>query len=323
MGKISFIVPLYNDERNIYKCLHSIFLNFAEGDQVIVVDNGSTDGSLDIVKSFSRVIIVERPGKTVSDVRNFGASFASGCFYAFIDSDCVIGKKWRKFVDKCFNDTNISACGAKYSLPEDPCWVERAWYSQKKKKSGAVNYINSGNFIIRKDVFEEMGGFNARLITGEDAEFCARLNLAGYIVWEDPRIEAVHYGNPKNLINFYKQQRWHSLGMLGTFDVCRLDKPLVMTIIHLLFVLLFLVFVLYSWISGNLRFISISFLVFLLIVPVVTSLYRIFHYKNYKFFFQLIVLYFIYYFARMNILIGIIISHFKHKMGMLMSNIIN
>lgn len=295
--KVSFIVPMFNEEKTIDLCLDSINRVKSEEDQVVVVDNGSTDKSVEIVKKYAGVMVINKPDKTVAAVRNAGAAVASGDVLAFIDADCILDFDWREQAVATLALPNVAATGSKVGLPENPTWIEKAWCSQRKSSAGRTGYINSGNFIVVKSKFVNAGGFNENLVAGEDSEFCWRLSREGCVVFENPSIKVKHLGNPKNLWSFFRQQRWHGLGMFGTFKISWLDKPVIMTfafIVSILVAVLILSFGSKQPWSYNLLYSVVS----ILVVPVATALYRCFQYRSFAHFPSLILLYLIYYVAR-------------------------
>lgn len=92
MPKLSVIVPVYNVEQYIDTCLESLVHQTYESLEIIVVDDGSTDGSLAIVKSYQErypdlIQVFEKPNGGLSDARNFGLKHAKGTYIAFMDSD--------------------------------------------------------------------------------------------------------------------------------------------------------------------------------------------------------------------------------------------
>jgi len=302
--KISFVVPAKNEESTIRLCLESIFKEMIQGDQLIVVDNGSTDKTIAIVKSLSNVLLLEKPDTSVAGLRNEGARVASGDILGFIDADCVIKPGWRHKVIHSLRVPNVAATGAKYSLPEHPHWIEMVWFSQRRESSGEVKYINSGNLAVKRDIFIQAGGFDEGLITGEDAEFCWRLRSNAFLVWEDPAIIAIHLGNPKNLLNFYKKQRWHGMGMFGTFRVFWFDKPLILTFCFVLCCLVAILLMPSSILSNREQYFWII-LALILFIPGVTAIFRCFQFKQFKFFPQYVFLYTLYYIARTDALFRI------------------
>ncbi len=303
--KVTFIVPLKNEERTIRQCIDSIINQMVDGDQVIVVDNGSTDRSPEIVEEYKSILFLENGDVSIGCLRNIGAKSAQGDVLGFIDADCVLRQGWRNEVFRSFENPKIVATGSKYILPEKPHWIERVWFSQKKEFPGSVAYINSGNLAVRKDDFDRVGGFDENLITGEDAELCGRLRANECLVWENPKIEAVHLGNPKDLWNFYKKQRWHALGMFGTFKVSWFDKPVIMTFGYVLSWLVVLLFALRSALFDG-EFPFVLAVLILLGVPAITAVFRCAQFGKFNYFLHYLWLYSIYYAARSEALFRII-----------------
>ncbi|MCE5245991.1 glycosyltransferase [bacterium] len=226
--RLDFVVPTLNAERDLAACLQSIRRAMRPGDGLVVVDNGSADRTVEIGRALGAPVVAA-PGETIGALRNIGARETGGEALAFVDADCVLDAGWRDAVERALDDPRVAATGAKYLVPDGARWIESAWFSQRRRRAGPASYINSGNLVVRRQAFSAVGGFAEDLWTGEDAELGLRLAQAGFLVFEDPRIAAVHLGNPKTLRAFYRKQRWHAAGMLGTFRRSWWDKPLVMT----------------------------------------------------------------------------------------------
>jgi glycosyltransferase involved in cell wall biosynthesis len=172
---------------------------------------------------------VRLPRQNISKARNHGARLAKGDILAFIDADCLLCAGWRERVIEVLSRGDVAATGSRYRLPENPCWIEKAWFARRQRPPRRVKYINSGNLAVRRSDFFAVRGFDETLVTGEDAEFGWRLNQRRYTVLEEPAVGAIHLGNPKDLVSFYRKQKWHGMGMYGTFRISKFDKPLIMT----------------------------------------------------------------------------------------------
>ncbi|MEI3337481.1 MAG: glycosyltransferase family 2 protein [Clostridium sp.] len=87
--KLSVIVPVYNGEKYINRCIESILKNKSKEYEIIVVDDGSKDNSLRILKNFKdiRIKVFHQSNKGVSVARNYGISLANGKFILFVDCD--------------------------------------------------------------------------------------------------------------------------------------------------------------------------------------------------------------------------------------------
>ena len=96
--KLSIIVPVYNVEKYIEKCLNSL-CNLETENEIIIVNDGSTDSSLKIVEEFKKnhdnenIIIISQENKGLSEARNTGLRKAKGEYVSFIDSDDFVDKK--------------------------------------------------------------------------------------------------------------------------------------------------------------------------------------------------------------------------------------
>lgn len=93
-NKFSIVVPVYNTSKVLKRCLDSILSQSYDNFELIIVNDGSTDNSLDIIKEYKdkRIIIIDQKNGGLSDARNSGVKKASGDYLLFIDSDDSINK---------------------------------------------------------------------------------------------------------------------------------------------------------------------------------------------------------------------------------------
>jgi glycosyltransferase involved in cell wall biosynthesis len=203
--------------------------------ELIIVDNGSTDGSWAwLVANAPRgTSLVQEHGVRVGAVRNAGVRHARGGVLSFLDADCLVGPDYLRRAEAALARSGCAVTGSRYALPDRPHWIERSWDAlHAGRGDGAVPYINAGNLVVRREAFEAVGGFDPALESGEDAELCARLRRAGYCLSQAGDVRAVHLGNARTLGAFYRKQLWHGMGALGTARLERLDRPLLMTLVH-------------------------------------------------------------------------------------------
>jgi cellulose synthase/poly-beta-1,6-N-acetylglucosamine synthase-like glycosyltransferase len=154
----------------------------------------------------------------------------------------------------------------------------------------------SANFIVRRDAFEAIGGFDESLTTGEDSEIGRKLNAAGHRIYEAREIRVAHHRNPKSIGAFFRQQLWHSRGMFGATRQSRWNKAVLMTVCHLAFLVVGMLAVFLLPASFGVR---ISALVaFWFAVPVLTVLYRFRQADRIHHPLANILLYFLYFLAR-------------------------
>lgn len=112
-SKVSVIVPIYNVEKLLDRCILSILNQTYVNIEVLLVNDGSTDGSLQICKQYSqdnRVIIIDKPNGGLSDARNAGLKVARGDYCAFIDSDDFIKETMLETMMKQIKKENADIC---------------------------------------------------------------------------------------------------------------------------------------------------------------------------------------------------------------------
>lgn len=113
---VSVIIPVYNTEEYVERCLRSVLNNTYKNIEIICVNDGSTDNSLEVIQKVaadnSRVRIINQTNKGVSAARNAGLAESEGEFVAFIDSDDWIHPQYFELLMKCQleNDANIVVC---------------------------------------------------------------------------------------------------------------------------------------------------------------------------------------------------------------------
>ncbi|MDT7041977.1 glycosyltransferase [Candidatus Nitronereus thalassa] len=214
---ISFIIPVWNDEKNIARCLRSIRnLDFSQHQyEVIILDNGSTDNTHRIMEDMGFAFkIIEKVH--VSALRNRGAAIAQGEYLAFVDSDVELSPSWLGPSLAALSDPRVVGAGCFPHVPLDSTWVQRAWEIHQKGREmknvlAPVRWLPSMNLVVRREAFLAVGGFNERLVTAEDVDLCYRLGAKGAILG-NPAMEAIHWGEAPDLSTFWKKEVWRGKG---------------------------------------------------------------------------------------------------------------
>jgi glycosyltransferase involved in cell wall biosynthesis len=216
-NSVTIIIPAFNEEEFLPGCLGSIFeLDYRKDKiEVIVVDNGSSDRTREIARSYDGVRVIRDDDKNVSGLRNLGAEVATGKILAFVDADCIVAKEWLIKAQKYFGKQDIAAWGSPPVIPENATWVQKAWYvvRQKENKIQAVDWLESMNLFVRKEKFLKTGGFDETLVTCEDVDFCYRMSEHGKIV-SDQSLSVVHLGEASTINEFIKKEVWRGVGNL-------------------------------------------------------------------------------------------------------------
>ncbi|MDQ6770673.1 MAG: glycosyltransferase [Gemmatimonadota bacterium] len=244
--RITVVVPILNAARFLPQTIPQL-LEAARntGDvAVLCVDNGSTDGSHEYLKSLAGMGVQVQNLQRAPDAatrnlsaaaRNFAARETNGQFLSFLDADCVVGKNYFNEALAVLASTGAAATGCETAIPSEPHWIEATWHDlHYVGREREVHYLNSANFFISRQAFEHVGGFRDDLPSGADAEIGQRLTSAGYRIHESPAVGVVHLGNPKSVREFYRRNVWHATGMLGTVNWHQIDKPTAMMTAQLL-----------------------------------------------------------------------------------------
>lgn len=275
--RFSVVVPVLNSRPFLNRCLDSILraMQRCEGSELVAIDNGSTDGSLELLRrDYSKVARIEQAtGVTVGALRNRGAALTKGDVLVFIDSDCTIAEDYFDRAREVLERTGADATGSKVILPAEPTWVEKTWYMMHlTEREGPTHYINSGNLVVRRAAFDSLHGFSESLVTGEDSEFGLRLKNSNYLVYAAPSVSAVHLANDKTIGVFVRKHIWRGLGMFISGPRSFGSKPVLMTLTHLALIILAGVeFVFASW---PLALRTAVLLLLINIVPAAAVVYR-------------------------------------------------
>jgi len=194
--KLSFVIPAYNEEAYLGKCLESVLeesKNKGYNLEIIVVNNASTDKTKEIAQSFPGIKVVDEPQKGLVMARKAGYLASSGDIIAHIDADTRLPKGW---LDKVFSEfsgnPNLAALSGPYiyyDLPSHVRYFVRLFYY-----AGYVNHLfnhivirkgamlQGGNFIVKREAFEKIGGFNLKFdFYGEDTDVAKRIQKVGKV----------------------------------------------------------------------------------------------------------------------------------------------
>ena len=226
LPSVSVIIPAFNEEALITGTLRALAdVDYPAGKlEILVVDNGSTDRTRSAAEELGATVLVS-PGATVAGLRNLGAARSTGAVLAFLDADCLPVREWLTRAVASL-EAGAGVTGSRVAAPERAGWVERAWFQPPPQGRREVPYINSGNLIVGRALFEGLGGFSEELVTGEDSEFCRRARARAPVIADDG-IRVVHLGNPKTLRQFLRREAWHGLGALEPSARTLRNKPLV------------------------------------------------------------------------------------------------
>lgn len=192
--KLSFVIPAYNEQDNIAKCLVSVCEQAAAYPgqvEIIVVDNASTDRTGEIARAFSGVNVIEEPHKGLVRARHAGYTASSGELIANVDSDTVLMPGWLNTVFKEFS-ANPGLVGLSGPFKYTDLKKHHArWVDFFYRVAHVVYFVNrfilrkgsmlqGGNFVVTRAGMEKIGGFDTSIeFYGEDTDIARRLFEVG------------------------------------------------------------------------------------------------------------------------------------------------
>lgn len=188
---LSVIVPTYNSEKTIDSCLKSIFDSTYKDFEVIVVNDGSTDSTLEKIKKYGCRVINLKKNQGVANARNIGAKHSKTNLLLFVDSDVLVHKDTiSKMMEVYKLDSNIKIIGAvesgKYLLNNfgEKFLTLKRFYDFKWKKNEKRRKFSSlpECTFIEKKVFNKVGGYNTKykLAGMEEYDIAYKLLKKGY-----------------------------------------------------------------------------------------------------------------------------------------------
>ncbi len=199
--KLSVIIPLYNKEAEIGRALRSVLGQTCTPVEIIVVDDGSTDGSAAVVEMTASPIVklVRQSNAGVSAARNRGMAEATGDYYAFLDADDEWEPRFLEKIDELI--VKFPGCGL-YCSGFDIVRGGKSYPAAQPPEEGIVEnyfeqamslYIASGSSsVIPASVIKEAGGFPEGMKLGEDQYMWTKIALSHPVCFTPERLVRVH-----------------------------------------------------------------------------------------------------------------------------------
>ena len=236
MIKYSFIVPVYNTEKYLKKCLDSLVNQTYKDFEIIVVNDGSTDKSSSIIskyqKKYKNIIVINKENEGLSMARNRGVQKSSGKYIIFVDSDDYVSNKLLEEVDKKIDDSDI----LRFQIAtEDEEYTKINEYHEEGFESmcgyDAFRYLSSYHFVepawcyvIRKNYYIENKFSFKKGVYHED------FGLIPYVIYKARKVKSIdyigyHYVQRNGSImnnNDYKKTVKKAFDMLEQYKTMRL-----------------------------------------------------------------------------------------------------
>lgn len=180
----SVVIPLYNKADTIGRAINSVAAQTFRDYELIVVNDGSTDCSLDVVSEISKDIplrIVDQANGGVSSARNAGAAVAAGRFIALLDGDDVwFPSHLERMSQMISRHPEVKFFGGGYEREAGKyIYYTIPWPSARVMDAfSAFRYgqlVNSSTVVVEREIWDAVGGFDCRYSFYEDYEFFFRL----------------------------------------------------------------------------------------------------------------------------------------------------
>ena len=206
---VSVVIPVFNGERFLAAAIQSALDQTYRPLEVIVVDDGSTDGSASIARSFPAVRVIEQAHAGPATARNRGVAIACGGFLAFLDADDLMpaDKLARQvgYLDE-HPDAGCVLGRQEFLLEEGVEWP--LWAGNERREAPLMS------MVVRASLFDQVGGFDPTYVHGEDADCLLRLRQRAGVATLDSIVvhRRIHSGNLSNDVRALRR---------GTFRVLR------------------------------------------------------------------------------------------------------
>ncbi len=175
--QISVIVPAYNEEKYIGKCLDSLTNQDLDKNlyEILVIDNNSTDKTGTVALAYPVKMFLEKR-KGVAYTRSLGVEKSQGQIIAFTDSDCIVPKNWiSNFLAKFAKDPKLDAAGGVFAFYDGNKFLKTLALKTQK----FTWHLSGGNMAIRRKSLSQIGGFEPLVHAGEDVLLTLKLQKQG------------------------------------------------------------------------------------------------------------------------------------------------
>lgn len=213
MTRVSVIIPVYNNARTVAACVRSVVANTYPDYEVVVVDDGSDDGTAEIVDALEgcRLLRLES-NRGVSYARNQAVANSDGSLLLFTDGDCIVTSDWIErwvAVHEQASEGHPRLVGGTGSMAVFGSYWQRAdvfalFGYHVSGPSRVLDGLITANSILERTAFDQVGGFDNNLRREEDRDLGLRLVRAGYELRYYPGITIRHDPARASLVHFVR-----------------------------------------------------------------------------------------------------------------------
>jgi len=210
--EVSIVIPVYNNVKYTFNCLSSLLRNTTGSFEIIVVDDSSQDETPKLFSKIKNIIYIrnEKNSGFVESCNN-GAAVSKGKYILFLNNDTIVMENWLEPLRSKISSLDVGAVGSKLIYPEgelqeaggiiwkDASGLNYGRMDNPKKPEynfvREVDYCSGASLIVKKELFEKLGGFDNRFKPGyyEDTDICFAIRKMGYKIIYQPKSVVVHF----------------------------------------------------------------------------------------------------------------------------------
>jgi GT2 family glycosyltransferase len=210
---VSIVIPTFNGASRIGNCLDALMKQTAgQNAEILVVDDGSTDNTVDVVKRYSGVRLITQANAGPAAARNRGAQEARGTIILFTDDDCVPMPDWLDAMLAPFDDAEVVGVRGVYrtrqvGLAARFVQIEYEDRYRRMARLPSIDFIDTYSAAFRRDRFLEMTGFDTSfpVACAEDADLSYRMSARGWKMKFAPAA-IVYHTHPDTLSRYLKKK---------------------------------------------------------------------------------------------------------------------
>jgi glycosyltransferase involved in cell wall biosynthesis len=219
MVKFSIVIPAYNEAEYLDETLRALRNQTIKNYEIIVKDGSSRDQTVKVAKQLADKVISNHDS-SIGDARNQGAKYAEGEVLVFVDADSLLPPETLERFNKLLDEENVVG-GSCRKVPASGSFLDKFFYEFINLSTYISSLLSLGGahgncMVIKKRVFQQIGGFNPKIIVAEEQDLVRKALKFGKIVF---LLDTFVLENPRRLRKWGKLRLYKAwfLGMYRSF----------------------------------------------------------------------------------------------------------
>ncbi len=195
---VSLYIPCFNVQATIGDCIQGLLKQTYPPDEILVIDDGSSDRTAEIASGYPVKVIRHERNKGLAAARNTGIKNSRNELVAFVDADCIPAPEWLERLVVCLEDEAVALAGGRLTegvlLSSADRWraahMCQHWGESPRRDP---EFIFGHDGLVRKSALEKAGWYNETYRTnGEDVDISRRLGACGFSLMYEPAAVVKH-----------------------------------------------------------------------------------------------------------------------------------